>query len=75
MVDLVSSVDIADMLSVSEETARKMLNSGRFGPPIQIGVGDFRKHLRVFRSQVCAYLNDPQVSSYIHDQNQLELDL
>lgn len=54
----VGSRDIAEQLGISQESARKMMRIGMFGTPIEIGVGNERKHLRVQTEHFLDYMRD-----------------
>ena len=48
---LISAVEIADRIGIGISTARKMLKSGKWGPPICLASIGARRHFRVKRSE------------------------
>ena len=64
--ELLSSADVARQLGICNESARKMLISGRFGHPIQLASTGSRIHWRVKRVDFQAFLQR-------HDFGQLKM--
>jgi excisionase family DNA binding protein len=55
--NLISAVEIADRIGIGISTARKMLKSGKWGPPICLASIGSRRHFRVKRSEFDTWMS------------------